>query len=766
MTDRQFSGNVIFDARCLQDSAYANRGIGRHTVNILRHAPQRDDRVILGIIDPLMAQLTPEIAGLFDAVYPNAQVSAFRNPACFVSPSPMTHDPLFVARLLHDPRPLKVAVVHDLTPYESVEQQRFTSKASFDYYVCLKWLSSYDLFLPISDTSVKPLRNLLGIADGQIGVSAHTIDLIFEMTSTRPPGNSHILVIGGNESSKNTECAIRAHATSVHVKSRRIPLVMTGDYSREQALVFSRMSIDLGGDPALLIMPGQVSEAAFAELCADAICLIVPSHTNGFDLPSLKGLVAGAPVLTSYIPARREFSDDAAWRFEPDDYIQLSDLIDRIISNPLERARLLAIQTKASLPFRANLSAARFWKSIDARVAVAAAPAVLRGIHPRVALVSSLPPAIPGGVDYIASMCAELGRVTELHTFSQSVTSNRMKNQTKIWPMTAFPSVSSDFDRVINIMGKSPKNLSIFEKIMRYGGACIAYDVRMLNFYACAMPFSRTASIASVELQRLVSPEEVKRWIVDESLSDASFLSEIMEAADPLMIHSNKYAADIERISKKKPVVLPFPIKNLYEQNDRNNMKSIRLSLNISCSEIVILSFYRSGKKNTLLQCLWVIDFLRGWHVAASLYIVGDRVVDADFTDLVNSLGLKDKVQLVEAEIGGALYFSYIIAADLGLVLRVDSLGEVSDDLVNCVSARLPTVANASLVDAIGQPAYVRPVQDAVSPILVAEALVSLLDDGLVFDSSLEEQNNFFETRSINNYCKRVCEALDMDVYL
>ena len=104
--------DLLLDVRCLQDPTYAQRGIGRHALTLLQHA--RDTPAIagcrlIGLTDAALPPLPAQTRGLLDAVQPTAGTFSRTRPSCLVQLSPMTHDPLFVARLLaaHDwSRPL------------------------------------------------------------------------------------------------------------------------------------------------------------------------------------------------------------------------------------------------------------------------------------------------------------------------------------------------------------------------------------------------------------------------------------------------------------------------------------------------------------------------------------------------------------------------------------------------------------------------------------------------------------------------------------
>src|SRR5690348_6248628 len=98
---------IIFDMRCLQDGDYAARGVGRHARGLLRHATQLAGVRLVGLIDAELPPLVPDLQKLLHDSVSNAYAavakSGFR-PGCFVSPSPMTHDPLWTSRLTSDTR--------------------------------------------------------------------------------------------------------------------------------------------------------------------------------------------------------------------------------------------------------------------------------------------------------------------------------------------------------------------------------------------------------------------------------------------------------------------------------------------------------------------------------------------------------------------------------------------------------------------------------------------------------------------------------------
>ena len=68
-------------------------------------------------------------------------------------------------------------------------------------------------------------------------------------------------------------------------------------------------------------------------------------------------------------------------------------------------------------------------------------------------------------------------------------------------------------------------------------------------------------------------------------------------------------------------------------------------------------------------------------------------------------------------------------------------------------------VASAALADAAGAPGYVRTVPDHLSPVLLAEAVVALLDHPADMEA---ERLAYAAERSMDRTAARLCEALGL----
>jgi hypothetical protein len=101
-----------------------------------------------------------------------------------------------------------------------------------------------------------------------------------------------------------------------------------------------------------------------------------------------------------------------------------------------------------------------------------------------------------------------------------------------------------------------------------------------------------------------------------------------------------------------------------------------------------------------------------------------------------------------------------LVGADLAIQLRTYGLGGLSGALLDCAAAGLPTVANASLGAAVVVPEYVRCIPDGLSPVLLAEALAGLLDEGLAAVRPEAARRAFSGQRSFATYSRGLCAAL------
>jgi len=767
--------NIILDLRCLQDQNYARRGVGRHALALLRHAPRGTGGVrLVGIVDPALPQLPEEARDAVNFIRPNAYAAAAGSPpqppACFVELSPMTHDPLFVARLLHDPTVLRTTVVYDFIPRHFPDRYLPGPEQRLSYATALRWLAHYDLFASISRCSADELAAFLGVPESAIAVTGCPIDPVFEavpaMARGLPP--RHLLVIGGGDPRKNPEVVIRAHARSPAMQhGAGIPLVVAGSYQGGDARAFRAIAAAAGGRPELIEVSGHVPEAALLELCGRALAIICPSEDEGFSIPVIEGMAAALPCLASDMPAHAELVTDPDCRFPTHDDAVLRTKLERVVADAGWRAAILARQADVWPRFRAKVVAGRFWDAVLRRLDNRA-PAVLRGHRPRVALLSPLPPDPSGVADYTAATCVEFGKLVDLHVFSETQRPTPLPHVASIRPLSALPILSAGFDRVVTVVGNSEFHARIFDLQLRYGGACIAHDARLLGFYRGILGAERSLAVASKELGRPVNEDELNAWLSDEGKLEALFLGEIAETAAPTIVHSLITARMFRERYAVTPAYLPFSMHRpwLPEDLTPERRAAARARLGLEQGEVVIVTFGFVNRSKAPEEIVWALDVLRRWGIPASLHFVGALELDAyapGLRPLVAELGLERQVRIPQGFVSERRYRDYLVGADLGVQLRTYGLGGLSGGLLDCATAGLPAVANESLGAAVGVPDYVRCIPDALSPLLLAEALADLLESGLAANRPEAARRVYSAQRSFDVYARGLCEVLALE---
>jgi glycosyltransferase involved in cell wall biosynthesis len=101
-----------------------------------------------------------------------------------------------------------------------------------------------------------------------------------------------------------------------------------------------RERVETLGLAQVVSFQGYAAEGTLRELYSRAACLVLPSLREGFGLPVLEAMACGTPVITSNSSSLPEVGGDAALRVDPDDAIDLSDAMHRVLTDADLRADL------------------------------------------------------------------------------------------------------------------------------------------------------------------------------------------------------------------------------------------------------------------------------------------------------------------------------------------------------------------------------------------------------------------------------------------
>lgn len=150
-----------------------------------------------------------------------------------------------------------------------------------------------------------------------------------------PPGG-YVLSVGTLEPRKNLPRLVEAYAALPRRLQDAHPLVVVGAAGwRTGATLASLRSL---GSRCVLL--GHVSDAALAELYRRCAVFCYPSLSEGFGLPVLEAMAAGAAVVTSDVSSLPEVGGNAVEYVDPTDRTSITRGLERLLTCDARRAEL------------------------------------------------------------------------------------------------------------------------------------------------------------------------------------------------------------------------------------------------------------------------------------------------------------------------------------------------------------------------------------------------------------------------------------------
>ncbi len=199
--------------------------------------------------------------------------------------------------------------------------------------------------LAISEFTASEVTRLLGVQRNRICVTLLGADDFPGSVSRRSETVERLgiegpffLAVGAQEARKNLTVLLQAMQ---RLNSERgpglpeIPLVLCGPGDRLAGLASTHRA-------SWLRFAGYVDDNELHTLYARATALIFPSLYEGFGLPVLEGMSAGAPVICANASSLPEVGGDAVLYFEPTDANDLLRQMNRLLTDDSLRPELLS----------------------------------------------------------------------------------------------------------------------------------------------------------------------------------------------------------------------------------------------------------------------------------------------------------------------------------------------------------------------------------------------------------------------------------------
>jgi glycosyltransferase involved in cell wall biosynthesis len=233
-----------------------------------------------------------------------------------------------------------------------------------------------------------------------------------------------------------------------------------------------------------------------------------------------------------------------------------------------------------------------------------------------------------------------------------------------------------------------------------------------------------------------------------------------------MVVHSPVTVREVSARYGVDCALLPYvPYRVPIEQELAPSARAaVRTRLGVADKEIIVATFGNVLPDRAPEELIWATSFLQAWGFPVRLVFVG--VAPPPFAQhLANIARLhaslpEEAILVADKPVPEDTYRDWLAAADVGVQLRTYQFGGLSGALLDCMAAGLPTVATAHLAEAILAPAFVRTVPDAISAVLLAEAVADIVDSGSHLLRPLDARRALLAERNFDVYATGLLAAL------
>lgn len=155
--------------------------------------------------------------------------------------------------------------------------------------------------------------------------------------------SSFILYVGSAEPHKNLERLTIAFK-QLQETHPKLKLVLAGKISSQHRLLLEKLK--KGGGVEGIVLTDFVSDAQLSWLYKNCQCVVIPSLSEGFGLPGLEAMLAGAAVASSKATCLPEVYGEAAVYFDPQDPELMAMTINQLLTDGELRQKLQRLGSK------------------------------------------------------------------------------------------------------------------------------------------------------------------------------------------------------------------------------------------------------------------------------------------------------------------------------------------------------------------------------------------------------------------------------------
>jgi glycosyltransferase involved in cell wall biosynthesis len=265
-----------------------------------------------------------------------------------------------------------VVTVHDLIPFRvpgafPVHKRALARPAlarvlrTASRIVCVSEASAND----VRQWAPAQARKVVAIPNGVADVFANASPAVLTPGVAVP----YLLCVGNQKPHKNLAAAVGVLAHLRGAGHAELRLVVAGRQFTPDG--DARRLAHAAGVGDAVVPIGEVGDEALRALYASCGVLLFPSRYEGFGLPVLEAMLAGAPVVASSTPAVAEVAGDAASLHAPDDVAGMAAACHRLLTDEAARADSVRRGRAWAARFRWTETARRTGRLLQAVAGVA-----------------------------------------------------------------------------------------------------------------------------------------------------------------------------------------------------------------------------------------------------------------------------------------------------------------------------------------------------------------------------------------------------------
>jgi len=517
---------------------------------------------------------------------------------------------------------------------------------------------------------------------------------------------------------------------------------------------------------------GRVSDRELAELLAQASCVVVPSFDEGLSLPVIEALRAGVPVIASDISAHRELIGAGAFSCDPASPRSIAQSIRKVRgSSAVARRQMdhLGRHRHAVLEDAIAASIERHVPKAENQTQRIATDneATAQSSRLSIGIATPWPPQRSGVADFSRAVFTELASIADITIYTTSdglVTSDPTISLRSIAEVFDDPqSVGQRHDAFISVVGNSHYHLLPVQLLQYLEAITIAHDTRMVEFYTALR--GKAGAERVMDIVPIGTPRPVTELSLDEQIDDMRLLTnagfwEVANRSRQLILHSPSAAPTIAEQTGRPVRVLPFanyraPDAPTITDQERIGARQ-RLGLDAYPPGTIHLGSFGYVDVRTKMTDIVVESaaWLAQWGHPVALHLIGSAnpELEAQLREQAQRAGLEHFQ--ITGYVTDERYRDWVLAIDLGVQLRISPLLGVSGPLSDFAAYGTPAVASAGLCIDVDTPAFIHRLPDAVSPVMVAEAIEQALN-GPTEPAACEQQRlAYLEEKSPRRYAQ------------